>query len=206
LILKEEIGQHGLPMDRDAFFNMLSSYNLLVKKRVKRKVITTMSHHRFRKYPNLFRGCNIWYPNEVWVSDITYIPKRKGFYYLSLVTDEYSRKIIGYCLSERLQMYHTCEALKMALTRLSDLTLVRPLTHHSDRGVQYCSNEYVKLLEQHKILISMTQDGDPLENAVAERVNGILKTEFLTYIQLPEQLAKDQVVMGEIISVSRTKY
>jgi transposase InsO family protein len=198
-LLQEEIQQHGLQMGRDAFFNMLSAYNLLVKKKVKRNVITTMSRHRFRKYPNLIRYHNIEYPNEVWVADITYIPKRKGFYYLSLVTDEYSRKILGYCLSESLQMCHTCEALKMALTCLSDITLTRTLTHHSDRGVQYCSNEYVKILNQRSILISMTEDGDPLENAVAERINGILKSEFLTYIHLPEQLAKAQSVIGDII-------
>lgn len=198
VLLQDEIKQHGLCMGRDAFFQMLSAYNLLVKKRIKRKVITTMSRHRFHKYTNLIRHRNIWYPNEVWVADITYIHKRSGFYYLSLITDEYSRKIIGYCLSESLHMCHTFTALKMALNHLK-LHSERELVHHSDRGVQYCSNEYVKLLEEHHILISMTENGDPLENAVAERVNGILKTEFLAYIHLPEKLIKAQKVIDEII-------
>jgi transposase InsO family protein len=198
ILLQEEIKQHGLQMGRDAFFNMLSAYNLLVKKRIKRKVITTMSRHRFHKYPNLIRYRNIWYPNEVWVADITYIPKKRGFYYLSLITDEYSRKIVGYCLSDSLQMGHTCNALKMALAQLETST-ERELIHHSDRGVQYCSNEYIKLLEGQNISISMTQSGDPLENAIAERVNGILKTEFLAHMHIPEKLDKAQQVIADII-------
>jgi transposase InsO family protein len=199
ILLQEEIKQHGLQMGRDAFFNMLSAYNLLVKKRVKRKVITTMSRHRFHKYPNLIRYRNNSYPNQVWVADITYITKWSGFYYLSLITDEYSRKIVGYCLSDSLQMCHTCNALKMALAQLKTSVSRQEMIHHSDRGVQYCSNEYIKLLKEHNILISMTQSSDPLETAIAERVNGILETEFLAYMRIPDKLDKAQKVIADII-------
>jgi len=115
-------------------------------------------------------------PEEIWVSDITYIRMKKGFLYLALVTDAYSRKIVGYNLSGDLKADSCIKALQMALN--GRIYPHRPLIHHSDRGIQYCCNAYVELLQQHRLHISMTQSGSPYDNAIAERINGILKTEF----------------------------
>ena len=115
--------------------------------------------------------------HELWVSDITYIPLKDRFAYLFLITDAYSRKIVGHHVSDDMKVSSAVVALKKALVQKPIETIV---IHHSDRGIQYCSNEYVALLQQHHALISMTQSGDPLENAIAERVNGILKTELIS--------------------------
>ncbi len=168
---------HGIPMGRDAFFDLLRSQGLLVKKRRRGKPRTTFSFHRFYKYPNRVAGFIPTSPNQLWVSDITYICLDKKFAYLSLVTDAYSRKIVGYDLCKTLSATGCISALKMAVKHAPSRD--EELIHHSDRGIQYCSNDYVKLLEKHHIGISMTQSGDPLENALAERVNGILKDELL---------------------------
>lgn len=162
-------------MGRDAFFELLRENGLLV--RMKRNYArTTFSCHRFKKYPDLVKDMVVERPEQLWVSDITYIRIRQDFAYLSLVTDAYSRKIIGFSLSHDLSTDNCLRALKMALaTRLTD----RPLVHHSDRGTQYCSIAYTKLLRKKGIAISMTQSGDPRDNAIAERVNGILKMELL---------------------------
>jgi transposase InsO family protein len=160
---------------RDAFFELLREHGLLVRRK-RYRVRTTFSCHRFKKYPDLIRGIVPGRANELWVSDITYIRIRQDFAYLSLVTDAYSRKIIGFCVSHDLSTDSCLKALRMALsTRLSDL----PLIHHSDRGTQYCSRDYTKLLKSKGIAISMTQSGNPRDNAIAERVNGILKMELL---------------------------
>ena len=132
-------------------------------------------------------------PDEVWASDITYIHLAKGFAYLSLVTDAYSRKIVGYDLCKTLSATGCMAALRMAVK--DNPSRSEGILHHSDRGIQYCCDDYVKLLEQHHIGISMTQSGDPLENALAERVNGILKDELLqaqygTYSQAKLMVAK----------------
>jgi len=163
-------------MGRDAFFDMLRSHGLLVRRK-RYRVRTTFSAHRFRKYPDLVNGLVVpQRANELWVSDITYIRVAGDFAYLSLVTDAYSRKIIGFQMSHDLSTDSCLKALKMALsTRLTD----RPLIHHSDRGTQYCSKAYVQLLNKQGIAISMTQSGNPRDNAIAERVNGILKMELL---------------------------
>ncbi|WP_461077789.1 IS3 family transposase [Spirosoma flavus] len=129
-----------------------------------------------RKYPNLIREYVPIAPNSLWVSDIVYVLVGEGFAYLSLVTDAYSRKIVGFCVSETLSAMGSLKALSMALKDCPDTS---GLIHHSDRGVQYCCLEYVNLLKDNTIQISMTQSGDPLENAIAERVNGILKAELL---------------------------
>lgn len=168
---------HQIKIGRDKFFDVLGANYLLVKRR-KKQTITTNSFHRFKKYPNLIRDMIVKSPDELWVSDITYWKIKDSFVYISLITDAYSRKIVGYHLADNLQTCETIQALEMALSNLvtSDgLSLI----HHSDRGSQYCSNEYVKLLEANNISISMTEKGDPLENAIAERVNGILKEEYL---------------------------
>ena len=165
-----------LSMGRDVFFDFLRENGLLVRKR-KKYVYTTMSKHWLRKYPNLIQGIEPTKAHQVWVSDITYISSSQGFCYLSLITDAYSRKIVGWSLGETLEAKHSVKALKMALRQLPKGT--SGVYHHSDRGVQYCSDEYVSILKKHHFQISMTENGDPLENALAERVNGILKDEWL---------------------------
>jgi len=162
-------------MGRDSFFNLLRANNLLVKRR-RSGTITTNSNHWYKRYPNLIKGFIPIKPNQLWVSDITYIPLYNACCYLSLVTDAFSRKIVGYYLHHNLTADGTIEALKKALNDENDL---ENLIHHSDRGAQYCCNAYVDILKKNKIRISMTQNGDPLENPIAERVNGILKDELL---------------------------
>jgi len=162
-------------MGRDAFFELLRDNGLLIRRK-RYRVRTTFSSHRFRKYPDLRCELVPERPNQLWVSDITYIRVADDFAYLSLITDAYSRKIIGFCMSHDLSTDSCLSALKMALsTRLTD----EPLIHHSDRGTQYCSQAYTGLLKKKNMAISMTQSGNPRDNAIAERVNGILKMEFL---------------------------
>jgi len=167
---------HKFQIGRDAMFDLLAQRGLLVTKRKRRGCITTLSKHRFNKYPNIIRDFIPIAPNQLWVSDITYIHLPNSFAYLSLITDAYSRKIVGFYLSKDLTAKGPLQALKMALK--SNPNIAR-LIHHSDRGVQYCCDAYVKLLQDKSIKISMTENGDPLENAIAERVNGILKQELL---------------------------
>lgn len=175
-MLQPFLEQHRMQIGRDAFFNLLASHGLLIRKRRRKVPKTTFSDHWYRKYPNLIVGMPVLKPNALWVSDITYITLKDDFAYLSLVTDAYSRKIAGYHLSKRLQAEGCVKALKMALKSASEID---NLIHHSDRGCQYCSTEYVEQLQSRSIAISMTQNSDPRENAIAERVNGIIKQEFL---------------------------
>jgi transposase InsO family protein len=170
--------EHQIKIGRDALFNMLSANHLLVRKR-KRRIQTTNSYHWLRKYPNLIREFVPTEPNQLWVSDITYWKINAAQHlYISFITDAYSHKIVGYQVAETMEAIESIQALQMALSALgaeSHLNLI----HHSDRGIQYCSHAYVKLLQDYNIRISMTENGDPLENAVAERVNGIMKEEYL---------------------------
>jgi transposase InsO family protein len=171
--------EHQIKMGRDALFDLLSSNHLLVRKR-KRRIQTTQSFHWLRKYPNLIREFIPTGPNQLWVSDITYWKINGGHVYISFITDAYSHKVVGFHVAQTLEAVESVQALKMALSGL----FMEPdghfqLIHHSDRGVQYCSYEYVKLLQDKNIKISMTENGDPLENALAERLNGILKDEYL---------------------------
>ena len=180
--LQHLINSH-LPEDmkvgRDALYTLLERNSLLHKRR-RKSVRTTWSNHWMHKYPNLITGVVPTASNQIWVSDITYIETvNDGFMYLHLVTDLYSRKIMGWCLSPTLHAEHTLKALEMAI-RNAGCSLTG-LIHHSDRGCQYCCERYVSLLKSSGMLISMTQSGDPLENAVAERVNGIIKNEWLTH-------------------------
>lgn len=170
------IRQHDILIGRDTFFDLLARQGLLVRRRRRRFTRTTFSDHWLYKHPNLIVGFIPIAPNQLWVSDITYIVLEDAFAYLSLITDAYSRKIVGFYLSENLAAKGCIEALKMALKNDPQID---SLIHHSDRGVQYCCGAYVKLLEKYSIGISMTQSGDPLENPLAERVNGILKDELL---------------------------
>jgi len=176
-LLEPFMQEHHISIGRDCFFNLLSERCLLVRKRKRNKPITTFSDHWMRKYPNLIEGFYPTAPNQLWVSDITYIVVGDGFAYLSLVTDAYSRKIVGFYLSPDLSAEGCIRALNMALRNYKD-DLGR-LIHHSDRGSQYCCSDYVGILNDNFIRISMTQNGDPRENAIAERVNGILKDELL---------------------------
>ena len=176
-LLKEPLLAHGIDIGRDKLFDILGAYNLLVRRRKRRKPLTTDSGHPFFKYPNLIRELEVVRPNQLWVSDITYIPIGAGFCYLSLITDAYSRKVVGWCLWENLKRDGTVQALKDAMSG-ADAKSLRGLIHHSDRGLQYCSGEYTDLLSGSGVTISMTERGDPYENAIAERVNGILKSEF----------------------------
>ncbi len=185
--------EHQIKMGRDALFDLLAANNLLVRKR-KRKVKTTQSFHWLRKYPNLIREFIPTGINQLWVSDITYWKINGDFVYISFITDAFSHKIVGYHVADTLESVETIKALKMAILGLnvSKTEETCQLIHHSDRGVQYCHHEYVKLLNKNNIKISMTENGDPLENAVAERINGIMKDEYLQdYDVVSIEQAKD---------------
>ena len=196
-LLNQRLPDSLLP-GRDKFFDFLRSQGLLIRKHREYRPITTVSWHHFHKYPNLWRGRIPDGPNQVWVSDITYIRIEDGtFLYLSLITDVYSHKIVGWFLSESLSMEGPLNALRMALEELPE---GHQLIHHSDRGVQYCSNAYVELLQKNGIQVSMTENGDPRENAVAERINGILKEEWFNR-EVICSLEKGRERTGEIIRI-----
>ena len=171
--------ENSIKMGRDALFNLLAANHLLIRKR-KRRITTTNSYHWLRKYPNLIRNFVPTAPHQLWVSDITYWKiNAQEHLYISFITDAYSHKIVGYQVAETLEAIESIHALQMALSAFEGAESHLQLTHHSDRGIQYCSREYVKLLQDNNIQISMTENGDPLENAIAERVNGIIKEEYL---------------------------
>ncbi len=173
-MLKDDFAAHNISIGRDSFFALLKKHDLLVRRK-KRYVITTDSNHPYKKWLDLLKGLQIIAPEQVWVSDITYLRTTEGFVYLSLITDAYSRKIVGHHVSQHLKAQGCLIALNKAInTRTTSSRLI----HHSDRGIQYCCEPYVSLLQQKNISISMTQNGSPYDNAVAERVNGILKTEL----------------------------
>lgn len=178
-LLEQDLRQQGIKLGRDALFSLLSAHNLLIRKR-RRKALTTFSRHRFRKYPNLIREITILRPNQVWVADITYWFTEAGCLYLCLLTDAYSRRIMGFAVADTLATGHARRALEMALRQITKRA-GRNLIHHSDRGIQYCSQEYLDVLAPFHIQVSMTENSDPLENAIAERVNGILKQEYLSH-------------------------
>lgn len=180
-LLEDKIRSHHIKMGRDAFFDLLSRNNLLVKRR-KVKPYTTNSLHHYKKYPNLTENITISAPDQLWVSDITYIETEGGFVYLSLITDAYSKKIVGYHVSNNLSRLNNLIALNNALKTLNKPTI--GLIHHSDRGSQYCSKDYTDLLKKNHILISMTENSDPRENAIAERINGTIKNELLEHIKI----------------------
>jgi transposase InsO family protein len=196
-MLQSFMVQHQIKVGRDALFEVLASNGLLVRRK-KKKAQTTFSSHWLRKYPNLIKGIEPIKPNEVWVSDITYLETEIGFVYISLITDAYSRKVVGYHVADNLLAVSSVEALKMALKSMPNN--LENLIHHSDRGIQYCSQEYVNVLQDYEIKISMTENGDPLENAIAERVNGILKNELMPNIKI-ENLEHAQKLLKEIVLI-----
>lgn len=176
IMLQPFFKEHSIVTGRDNFFDLLRRNKLLIR-RIKRSIHTTNSKHHFHRYPNMVKGFTPLKAHELWVADITYIPLKERFAYLFLITDAYSRKIVGHYVSDDMKVSSATVALKKALAQKPPEAIV---IHHSDRGIQYCSNEYVQLLKDNHAHISMTNNGDPLENAIAERVNGILKSELIS--------------------------
>jgi transposase InsO family protein len=192
--LQKMLAEQGIDIGRDRLFNLLRDKDLLLRRR-KKHVKTTNSSHWFRIYKNQIKDLPVSRPNQVFVSDITYLRTRQDFCYLALVTDLYSRKIVGYDVSQSLAVEGAQRALKMALK-----TVAEPdkLIHHSDRGIQYCCYAYTDMLTSRNIEISMTEENHCYENAVAERVNGILKGEFmlgekLKSLKIAKELVKETI-------------
>jgi putative transposase len=189
--LLKDIQTLGFDIGRDQLFDILRKHGMLIKRK-RRGPRTTNSNHWLRKYTNLVRGVPLTGPNQVFVSDITYLRIASGdFAYLCLVTDAWSRKIVGWDVSSSLGVKGAIRALKMALKNVPH---PEGLIHHSDRGIQYCCNEYINILNDHHVLVSMTEDNHCYENAIAERINGILKDEFCLNTSLPSlKVAKELV-------------
>lgn len=173
-MLQPRFSEHGIKLGRDGLYALLRHHGYLLKYK-RNKLYTTDSNHRYKKYANLIAGLILNRAGQLWVSDITYIRLSWGFCYLSIIVGAYSRKLVGYHLHPTLHSDGAVSALTMAI---KDCNRSSTLIHHSDRGSQYCCREYVRELQKHHIRISMTENGDPYENAIAERVNGILKHEF----------------------------
>jgi transposase InsO family protein len=199
MLLQPVLQKHNIKVGRDGLFDLMREFGLLVK--LKRyKHYTTDSKHQFYKYPNQIKDKQINKSNQLWVSDITYIETGSKFNYLFLVTDAWSKKIVGYNLSTGYSAQGATVALKMAF---NNNKIAAGLIHHSDRGIQYCSKEYTWLLKKKKAVISMTENSDPYENAIAERVNGILKTELLKTRYDNEYLA--QKAIQKAVTIYNTK-
>src|SRR5690606_23830345 len=196
VMLEQFMLEHQIKMGRDALFDLLALHHLLIRKR-RRKITTPQSNHWMKKYPNLIRKFVPIAPNQLWVSDITYWKTEAGLFYISLITDVYSHKIVGYNLAETMEAVESLQALQMALSENKN---VQNLIHHSDRGSQYCSFKYVNLLQDYNIQISMTENGDPLENAVAERINGILKEEYLDCYNV-ENVLEAKVLLEQVVKL-----
>ena len=195
-VLQEQFAQTGIKVGRDGLFEVLRANQLLLKPK-KRYIQTTNSKHWFHKYPNLIKGKQVERKEQVWVSDITYVRTEQGFCYLSMITDAYSRKIVGSAVSNSLSTELCSRALAEALRGRNT---IEKLIHHSDRGIQYCSKEYVGMLEDNGIEISMTENGDPYENALAERMNRTIKEEFFgdgkfNDLRVLEMVAKESLVI-----------
>ncbi|UIR54601.1 IS3 family transposase [Sphingobacterium sp. SRCM116780] len=174
-LLKDPLLKHGISIGRDYLFDLLCSRGMLVKRR-RRRSITTDSNHWMHKYDNLIQEIEIIRAEQVWVSDITYLTLNNSFVYLSLITDAYSHQIMGHRVQNDLSAAGCIGALEMAVLKRTTPHL--SLVHHSDRGSQYCSKSYIDILRTQKVAVSMTQNGSPYDNAIAERINGILKSEF----------------------------
>jgi len=196
--------EHQIKIGRDALFDLLAAHRMLIKRR-KRRIQTTQSFHWLRKYPNLIKDFIPDEPNQLWVSDITYWKIKDKFVYISFITDAFSRKVVGYHVAETLESIETLKALEMALSGFNEEPESHfQLIHHSDRGIQYCSHNYVKLLQDHEVKISMTENGDPLENPIAERLNGILKNEYLSFYDV-DTLEQAKVALAESVKLYNEK-
>jgi transposase InsO family protein len=194
-LIKPALEREGIKCGRDKLNALLKHEGMLVKKK-KNCMRTTDSYHRFYKYPNLIKDTIINRAEQVWVSDITYIRTNQGWLYLSLITDAYSKQIVGYQRSDNLKTINCINALKGAIKRRKYPH--RYLIHHSDRGFQYCNPDYIETLESNHIGISMTTKHDPYENAVAERINGTLKNEFDLGDRLPDHKHADREINKSI--------
>lgn len=191
--LKEDFKRHNIKLGRDKFFRILRENGLLIKTKQKR-TRTTFSYHHFHKYPNLIKELKVERVNQVIVTDITYLYLRSNdsYAYLFLVTDLFSRKILGFKVSDNLSANSAVEALIIALNNMNDID---DTIHHSDRGIQYCSYDYTGILKEYGIRISMTENSDPLENAVAERINKTVKEEFTEEKQISFSNFKEAEIM-----------
>ena len=194
-LIAPALAAHGIEVGRDYLFDLLAQHKLLVRQR-KRKVYTTDSRHWMRKYSNLTPQLVICRPEQLWVSDMTFLRIQNQWGYLSLITDAWSRKIMGFCLRGDMLAEGCVTALQMAL---DNRVYKEPLIHHSDRGAQYCCKQYVDVLTEAGIAISMTENGDPYENALAERINGIIKGEFNLYTS---QLTFEQTYQKVLESIT----
>lgn len=181
---------------RDWFYSLVHRHHLMLKPQRRRH--TTNSNHHYRKYRNLIKGFRPFGINQLWVADITYIDTDSGVCYLHLLTDAYTHEIIGWVVSENLLSENTAAALDMALRNFEGCDL-SSLIHHSDRGSQYCCNYYTGKLQERGISISMTEDGNPTDNAVAERVNGIIKQEWIYRMKRFKDLKDAREQIGKII-------
>lgn len=197
-LVNKELSSMNIHVGRDKLFDLLRENHMLVRTR-RRKYFTTQSHHWLHKYDNLIQDKEISGPNQLWVSDITYVKGTNQTYFLYLITDAYSQKVVGWHLSEDLQAVSAVVALKMALKK-KPKTLEHELIHHSDRGVQYCSEEYIRQLRKHRINVSMTCPSSPQENAIAERMNGILKEEWLYDLEF-STVAKGRSEVKKVVSI-----
>lgn len=188
-----------LHMGRDKFLHFLRKHRLIILPRKPRH--TTNSNHVYLKYPNLIKDLTISTINQVWVSDITYIyTQEDGFCYLHLVTDAFSRMIIGYTVSATLEAKYTIQALHQAIANAGGGNLCGTI-HHSDRGLQYACDEYTMVLQSHHIRISMTEDSNPTDNGLAERVNGIIKGEFIETLPSPKNRYEAQMLVEHAIDI-----
>lgn len=179
-LIKQELTVKGIKVGRDRFFDILKENKLLITAKKQYKM-TTNSKHFFKKYPNLVKDLNIVRRDQVWVSDITYIRTDEGFSYAALITDVFTRKVVGSAIDKSMTTKLVLEALEKALKNRIDYT---HLIHHSDRGLQYCSMEYINKLQANGITVSMTEASDPYENALAERMNRTIKEEFIINEQI----------------------
>lgn len=197
-LIKPTLEELQLKFGRDKLFELVKYYDLQIKPR-RRYIQTTMSKHWLRKWPNIVKNKSVTRPDEVWVSDITYLKTEQGNCYLNMITDAYSRKIVGYTVSDDMETESMIGALKMAIAQRADNN-PSPTIHHSDRGVQYCSKEYESVTMENKIVLSMTENGDPYENALAERMNRTIKEEFgmdriLKSREQVKQLVKESILL-----------
>lgn len=194
-LIKANLARQGLKLGRDGLFSLLRAQGELIRP-ARSYHKTTDSSHWMHKYPNLLKDLVIERPNQVWVADITYLNLQEGHGYLSLVTDAYSRRIVGYHVHDSLHVQPVRVALEMAL---AEIKLTQPLIHHSDRGSQYCADYYQQLHRKHHLHCSMTDGYDCYQNALAERINGILKYEFL--VVQPQNLGQASQMVAESVAI-----
>lgn len=200
LMLKDVYG--STMYGRDRFYKLMHKYHLMLTAPKRRH--TTNSDHPYRKYKNLIKGFVPTAPGQLWVADITYIDTDEGVCYLHLLTDAFTHEIIGWTLSDTLMAIHTLEALEQGIKQ-ADQTGLASLIHHSDRGVQYCCNMYINRLKEISALVSMTEDSNPTDNAIAERVNGIIKQEWLYRMKRPKDIKDAQRILADIVDFYNNK-